>query len=166
MLLGGLWHGASWNFVLWGGLHGAALCAHKWYVKHFPARPPRGKFAAALSAAAANIASNTFVCFCWIFFRADTFTTAREIITGIVTWQDGIIQLYAWAIIAIMFVIIGTLWVIWKQRRVERAAKQIDGFYPILNLSKFWHLVIFFIIIGCIAGLGYTGANPFIYFQF
>lgn len=31
MLLGGLWHGAAWNFVLWGGYHGALLIAHRWY---------------------------------------------------------------------------------------------------------------------------------------
>lgn len=162
MLLGGLWHGASWNFVLWGGLHGAALCVHKWHIKHFPSCPPRRTFTATLSTVAANIANNIFVCFCWLFFRADTFITAREIITGIVTWQKGIIQLYAWVLIAIVLVIAGTLWAILKQR----GAEQINGFYPILDLSKFWHLVLFFIIAGCIAGLGYTGANPFIYFQF
>jgi hypothetical protein len=37
---------------------------------------------------------------------------------------------------------------------------------PLLDLSKFWHLVIFFVEAGVIAGLAYTGANPFIYFQF
>ena len=33
MLLGGLWHGASWNFVVWGGLHGFYLVIHKWFMK-------------------------------------------------------------------------------------------------------------------------------------
>ena len=32
MLLGGLWHGASWNFVVWGGLHGLYLVIHKWFM--------------------------------------------------------------------------------------------------------------------------------------
>jgi alginate O-acetyltransferase complex protein AlgI len=35
MLLGGLWHGASWTFVFWGGLHGLALCIHKFLKNHF-----------------------------------------------------------------------------------------------------------------------------------
>jgi alginate O-acetyltransferase complex protein AlgI len=35
MLLGGLWHGANWTFVAWGGAHGVALCIHKMYKKHF-----------------------------------------------------------------------------------------------------------------------------------
>lgn len=39
MLLGGLWHGASWNFVLWGGLHGALLCAERLLRSIFPAPP-------------------------------------------------------------------------------------------------------------------------------
>lgn len=34
MLLGGLWHGASWNFVVWGGLHGIALAIHKIYIDY------------------------------------------------------------------------------------------------------------------------------------
>ena len=40
MLLGGLWHGASWNFVLWGGLHGAALGVHKLYQNGLGTRAP------------------------------------------------------------------------------------------------------------------------------
>src|SRR5690606_2664419 len=35
MLLGGLWHGASWRFIIWGGLHGLALSAHKFYRARF-----------------------------------------------------------------------------------------------------------------------------------
>jgi alginate O-acetyltransferase complex protein AlgI len=35
MLLGGLWHGADWTFVAWGGVHGIALCIHKVYRNHF-----------------------------------------------------------------------------------------------------------------------------------
>jgi alginate O-acetyltransferase complex protein AlgI len=39
MLLGGLWHGANWTFVIWGGIHGIALCVHKMYKKHTPPPP-------------------------------------------------------------------------------------------------------------------------------
>ncbi|MDR2376666.1 MAG: hypothetical protein LBD96_09550 [Treponema sp.] len=40
MLLGGLWHGANWNFVAWGGIHGVALCIHKMYKSHTMKSPP------------------------------------------------------------------------------------------------------------------------------
>jgi hypothetical protein len=43
---------------------------------------------------------------------------------------------------------------------------EINGFYPILDLSKFWSMVVFFVVIGFIIAFAYTGANPFIYFQF
>jgi alginate O-acetyltransferase complex protein AlgI len=42
----------------------------------------------------------------------------------------------------------------------------LNGFYPVLDLSKFWQLTVFFIFVGILFGLAYTGENPFIYFQF
>jgi hypothetical protein len=44
--------------------------------------------------------------------------------------------------------------------------KEINGFYMVLDLSKFWHLLVFLLFIGLIIGLAFVGANPFIYFQF
>jgi hypothetical protein len=43
---------------------------------------------------------------------------------------------------------------------------EVNGFYIILDLSKYWNLVIFFLTIGLTFGLAFVGANPFIYFQF
>jgi alginate O-acetyltransferase complex protein AlgI len=86
-----------------------------------------------------------------------------------ITWQDGIIQIYVWVIVAIPLIFITTLSALIKHRlRIHGSDKSttIDGFYPILDLSRFWHLVILFIVIGMIIGLAYTGTNPFIYFQF
>ncbi|WP_413770298.1 MBOAT family O-acyltransferase, partial [Vibrio vulnificus] len=61
MLLGGLWHGAGWNFLLWGGLHGACLCVqHAWSARFRLPRP----LAVALTFAAVVVA--------WVFFRATT----------------------------------------------------------------------------------------------
>ena len=157
MLLGGLWHGAAWTFVVWGALHGIALCIHKYYKQHFYKQD--GNRAMML---VSILFTNIFVAFCWIFFRSDSFETAAALIAGILTWQDGIVQIYAWSIIAVFVVIMGTVYAIIKNTNQA----QIDGVYPILNLSNFWHIVLFFVEIGLILGVGYTGANPFIYFQF
>jgi alginate O-acetyltransferase complex protein AlgI len=168
MLLGGLWHGAAWTFVVWGGLHGIALCAHKFYLKHFVRktnRLPQGRFSAMLACLVATTMTTIFVCFCWVFFRADNFETAWQIIAGVFTWQDGIIQPYVWTFIAFAVVSIASISAMVKHRR-GGGQGQVDGFYPVLDLSKFWHLVLFFVVIGLIAGVAYTGANPFIYFQF
>ncbi|TNE52278.1 MAG: MBOAT family protein [Bacteroidetes bacterium] len=64
MLLGGLWHGAATRFIIWGGLHGAALAVERWWKGVFPSRPGwwRRFFG--------GLWTFHFVCFCWIFFRA------------------------------------------------------------------------------------------------
>ena len=83
MLLGGLWHGASWNFVVWGGLHGVALALHKFFrnllgrPKQYRSRGIRKFFAVVLTF--------HFVCFCWIFFRNSTFEASVTMIRQIFT---------------------------------------------------------------------------------
>lgn len=71
MLLGGLWHGAGWNFLLWGGLHGACLCVqHAWSARFRLPRP----LAVALTFVAVVVA--------WVFFRASTLHGALDLLAG------------------------------------------------------------------------------------
>ena len=70
MLLGGLWHGASWTFVFWGLLHGVALAVHKMAGRRSDA--PRS----ATRRVASWAATYAFVCIAWVFFRAQDFGTA------------------------------------------------------------------------------------------
>jgi D-alanyl-lipoteichoic acid acyltransferase DltB (MBOAT superfamily) len=76
MVLGGLWHGASWNFVVWGALHGGALAVTRMWQRS------RGGEAAAVAQGSvagrvlATLATFHFVCLAWIFFRAPTFAHA------------------------------------------------------------------------------------------
>jgi alginate O-acetyltransferase complex protein AlgI len=166
MLLGGLWHGANWTFVVWGALHGLALLLHRIYRKITPLRgkKARGKFFSRAGAVFSILLTNVFICLCWIFFRADSFDTAWVILYRIVTFKDGIIQPYTWFFIALGVVIIASGVALIKKRKDN--TKEASGFYPILNLKKAPHLLVFFLVILFIAGLAYTGANPFIYFQF
>ena len=84
MVLGGLWHGASWNFVIWGGLHGGALAVNRAWSRRRTARPERptastergGDRPISMSHVLAIVATFHFVCFAWIFFRAPTFAHA------------------------------------------------------------------------------------------
>jgi alginate O-acetyltransferase complex protein AlgI len=112
--------------------------------------------------------TNVFVCFCWVFFRAENFHAASQIITGIFTWQNGVIQIYVWVIAAIVIVFTSTIAAVLASYKTKGSnyEVEINGFYPKLNLSKLWHLAVFFVVAGLIIGLAYTGANPFIYFQF
>jgi D-alanyl-lipoteichoic acid acyltransferase DltB (MBOAT superfamily) len=96
MLLGGLWHGAGWNFLIWGGLHGLYLCAnHLWqawrgahtkalaakgYAKAFPAWVLKG-FSWAITFFAVVIA--------WVFFRARTADGAWQMLGGLFGFEAG-----------------------------------------------------------------------------
>lgn len=71
MLLGGLWHGASWNFVIWGAFHGIALSTHKFW--RSVTGKQKGENSHGIRKFFAVVITFHFVCFCWIFFRNSSF---------------------------------------------------------------------------------------------
>ena len=76
MLLGGLWHGASWTFVIWGGLHGIALIFHREWQRFFAeAKPAFHRVMSWLG----PVLCFYWVCITWIFFRAQPI---RDAATG------------------------------------------------------------------------------------
>ncbi len=80
MLLGGFWHGASWNFLFWGVLHGTALVIDKLYQKLVGRFIPKSNFTKVIGV----IITFHFVCFCWIFFRSNTFDDSWVFIEKII----------------------------------------------------------------------------------
>jgi D-alanyl-lipoteichoic acid acyltransferase DltB (MBOAT superfamily) len=84
MVIGGLWHGAAWTFVVWGGIHGAFLSIEHWRAARRerlglpdpPDTTPR-RFVA-------RIVTFHIVCFAWIFFRAESFQNARDVMSRII----------------------------------------------------------------------------------
>lgn len=82
MLIGGLWHGASWNFVFWGAAHGLALGFDKLRLAFFkPSNPAKPNF---IKSFFQVFFTFHFVCFLWIFFKAESFSVARDVISQIV----------------------------------------------------------------------------------
>lgn len=90
MVLGGLWHGASWNYLLWGTLHGLALVVHKLWTTHYGEALARWEGASVARARIASFAAwfltQGFVLLCWVPFRCTEwshtmsfFTTATSI---------------------------------------------------------------------------------------
>ena len=78
MLLGGLWHGANWTFVAWGGMHGAALAVERM----FKGRAPVSQATPVLGRWIWRVVVFHFVCLTWIFFRAPTFSSAAAMLAG------------------------------------------------------------------------------------
>ncbi len=161
MLIGGLWHGAAWTFVVWGALHGVALCVHKVWMKL------TGHDKKHEGTIPGNILSGfitfVFVSICWVFFRADSFTMAWDVLYGIATWQDGIIYISDWVIFGLAGVVISTLIAYIKSIRNKTA---FDGFYPVASLDTVPGIAALVVAIGICLGLAYTGGSPFIYAQF
>ncbi len=90
MLLGGLWHGASWNFVLWGGLHGTAIvCNHLWERWPQPVLQ-RSALWRAIRVPICWALTLLFVVLAWIPFRAEQTATTISLLTRMATLADGI----------------------------------------------------------------------------
>ena len=161
MLIGGLWHGAAWTFVVWGALHGLGLIIHKLFM--------RWKQLVFGDKKATNIIWNIvsifitylFSLICWIFFRASDFDNAFSIIKGIGCNQDGIWQPYTWTFISLILLIIASI--------IHINRKQGEGFYmnyPIQNLSTIRGQIIFLLLIGVTVIFAYVGNTAFIYGNF
>jgi alginate O-acetyltransferase complex protein AlgI len=92
MLLCGLWHGPSWNFVMWGGLHGVGLAVYQFYKSLRLSRvqqPKRSLFHPGMLVSRALTIS--FVMLCWIFFGTQTLSAAFGYLWRMVTWsRDGV----------------------------------------------------------------------------
>jgi alginate O-acetyltransferase complex protein AlgI len=102
MLLGGLWHGASWPFVFWGFLHGLALAVGKLWSD----RPRPHRFS--IPRPIAWLMTYSFVCICWVFFRASSFEAALIVLrklfwidrTGVAYWFTPLFLLIPLVIMA------------------------------------------------------------------
>ena len=83
MFLGGLWHGASWNFVFWGMLHGVALAVHKFWMGVTGRK--KGERSRGIRRFFGIVITFHFVCFCWIFFRNADFQNSMDMLGQIFT---------------------------------------------------------------------------------
>ncbi|HEU0129394.1 MAG TPA: MBOAT family protein [Mycobacteriales bacterium] len=89
MLLGGLWHGAAWNFVIWGAIHGAGLAAERLLAARRHARghaPPADTVARRVLG---RVVTFHVVCFAWVFFRADGFGSAMAVLGRLLSFAGG-----------------------------------------------------------------------------
>jgi D-alanyl-lipoteichoic acid acyltransferase DltB (MBOAT superfamily) len=153
MLLGGLWHGAAWTFVAWGGLHGTYLAIER-LLGVDPSTPPTGA-----QAWLRRVLTFHLVCLSWIFFRAPTFETAWTVLHGI---SGGTVWLTSDRLLPMLgaITLIATYWVSFPLR--ARLLSMDPG--PSLRRQAMW-IVAASLLLVIMMALG-SSASTFIYFQF
>ena len=171
MLLGGLWHGASLNFILWGGLHGIFLCLDKmWHsvcsvlspLTYLPSKanptPKKNWFITFIG----GLLTFHIVAACWVLFRASSFVTAEQIFHQIIyKFQPQIFLQWceSYAIVASLM-LLGYILHFMPQCLSDKA-KAFITHCPLLIKAVFIVILIFIVI-----QIKSSDIQPFIYFQF
>lgn len=149
MLLGGLWHGAGWTFLAWGGLHGVLLAIER--VTRWPDRVPR---------VLGGVITLFLVVNAWVLFRARDFVSAAEMLRAMYVPRTGAIPPSRGAVIAVVLfvLIVGAMVIVRRYPRVVdwiRTPRMATG-----------------AVYGVAAGIALTmvllntAPAPFIYFRF
>ena len=155
MLLGGLWHGANWNFVTWGGLNGAYLAAEralgvgrKAVVHALPLRAMR------------VVITFTLICITWVFFRSQDLDQALDVFRAIGTWQGDffIRDMGVFLNLSGMLAVLLACEFFYMRGRTMRSL--IDGWS---DLRTGIFCAVLLLLIGL---FGVSDGSQFIYFQF
>ena len=158
MLLGGLWHGAAWTFVVWGGIHGVGLACERFVRDRRVARGLPEPPDTARRRWVGRIFTSHVVCFAWIFFRASSFERAGEVITQLFTAWGRPSPLVTTSVLVAILVGIGGQYI-----RPTTFARVMQGFQRLPAVAQAASLAVGLMIIDT---LGPQGVAPFIYFRF
>ena len=161
MLLGGLWHGAAWHYVFWGGLHGVALVVHREWSGHWrgrsalvdaptPVRPWR--------TVAGTLLTFYWVCVCWVFFRAPDLPSAWTVLRPFVFWHaEGRLRLPGERPWLIFFLALALIHAINRRRTLAGAWERLPDWAFSAAYGVAVGVVLLFVP---------QHYAPFIYFQF
>jgi alginate O-acetyltransferase complex protein AlgI len=154
MLLGGLWHGASWNFVIWGGIHGALLSIHRGlggYVPRGHLDPLKWRDVPKI------LFTFALVCLAWVFFRSLELTDSVDYLRGLFGFRAGGVALDDLLVVGISLLFI---LIIDVSQRLTRDQEVVLRWAPPLRGIAYAMLFVWIVL--------WSGgeAQPFIYFQF
>jgi len=154
MLLGGLWHGASWTFVVWGGLHGFYLGVERALRRRFSGYRP-----SALALFGFAVLTYALINVTWVFFRAKGFAKAWLVLNGMLGMNAAAVPIISAVQLLIVAIIVGGLVAThWLMR--NSTLETLIARTPVALLTAVWACMAFAIIIEQGSG------NAFIYFQF
>lgn len=156
MLIGGLWHGANWTFVMWGAIHGGYLVAER-IVKgawkgHELGLPP------IVVKCLQWFLTFNVVCLAWVFFRATSIDSAFNILGRLVTASDGSVHGVSILLIVVVLASIASQFV--PTKYPEIAENWFSRLAPVIQIAALAGGLVM------IDALGPEGIAPFIYFQF
>lgn len=176
MLLGGIWHGAAWNFIIWGIIHGTALISERIVKGLFTADraaalamagPARGSLSAAavpepkqrhwLASVFGVLITFHIVCLAWIFFRAENLNIAWMYLAGLADWTQPNQHLQPFMVFLVGGSLLGHFL---PNGWVTGCAKKLEGYGPLVHGAALGFGIL---LIELIAP---EGVAPFIYFQF
>lgn len=175
MLLGGLWHGASLTFILWGGIHGLLLCIDKIWHRICPWLSPldskdqsntpttrAGRMGRMALKTLAAIITFHIVCIAWVVFRSQDIEAAQTMLTQVVTHfqpQVAMQWLEGYTLVALL-IAIGFI-MHWMPGRWSNYTRRIVSRMPLAVQALIIVLAIYLVI-----QVKATDVQPFIYFQF
>jgi len=156
-LISGLWHGAAWNFVIWGAFHGLFLVADRIILLKF----------FKLIGKVPSIIITFFISLVgWVFFRADNLEIAWKYLRKMFAFEffsDGHLfeqKFYTMLVIATLF----AFWGGFKKIEIWQSRLFLAG--KSLNVILSMFLVSLVLFVACVGAITSSGFNPFIYFRF
>ena len=108
MIIGGLWHGASWNFLVWGALHGTYLAIHKVIVKKFPSLEDSQLLKSRKVKIISILVTQYFVFLAWLSFRVEDINALPYVLYKYIVWDfatDATIQILSHNKLPILLII-------------------------------------------------------------
>jgi len=159
MLLGGLWHGAGWSYILWGAIHGVGQAIERPFNKKRPADAPKPPRAITFLR---GLITFHVVTFAWIFFRAgaadaEGLTTVGYLLSALGRWNVPATLLSPTAIILL---VLGFALQVLDGQTPRRLWDAFNRLHPLLQG------LLAALVLTLVLGLGPAGVAPFIYFQF
>lgn len=171
MLLGGLWHGASTTFLVWGGLHGLLLAGYWHAVRLFPWFRTAAPTLSPLRGFAGWLFTFTVVCLAWVFFRAETTKDGLSMVMSVAGLRPGqplfLPSQHAFVLAVAVLALVTERWLEW---RAARGMLHADAPAVSPNPTAWWQpamlAVALTVIFAVTLVFSPSNAPKFVYFQF
>ncbi len=155
MIIGGIWHGANWTFVIWGAYHGSLLAITRMAKRAFSGGPARSLGAAWRPLSV--ILTFNLVCAGWVFFRAPNLSIAIDIFRRLVGHGWFVDAAGVWVALLVAAAFAG---------HVAVDSLRVNWGRIIAHANRRWDVAYASIMVACLILAGFSGVTKFIYFEF